>query len=149
MVRSWSVTRTVSVDDFFLSTTDPQLVSAAPHSELSKSLLSRHVVMISIGGIIGAGLFVGSSAAIASVGPAVIVSYCLAGAVVLVVMRMLSEMAAATPGIGSFTEYIRLGLGHAGHGGGGWDRDLGGRTAGSARDGDDSDREHRRREARS
>jgi len=67
--------------------------------------------MISIGGIIGAGLFVGSSAAIASVGPAVIVSYCLAGSVVLIVMRMLSEMAAATPGQGSFTEYIRLGLG--------------------------------------
>lgn len=68
--------------------------------------------MISIGGIIGAGLFVGSSAAIASVGPAVILSYTLAGAVVLMVMRMLSEMAAATPGIGSFTEYVRLGLGN-------------------------------------
>src|SRR5512143_73568 len=96
-----------------MSTTEPHAtpVFAAPHSELSRSLLSRHVVMISIGGIIGAGLFVGSSAAIASVGPAVILSYCLAGAVVLIVMRMLSEMAAATPGLGSFTEYIRLGLG--------------------------------------
>ena len=91
-----------------MTTGDPQLVAT---SELSRSLLSRHVVMISIGGIIGAGLFVGSSAAIASVGPAVILSYCLAGLVVLVVMRMLSEMASATPGIGSFTEYIRLGLG--------------------------------------
>jgi GABA permease len=80
--------------------------------ELSKSLLSRHITMISIGGIIGAGLFVGSSAAIASVGPAVILSYALAGAVVMVVMRMLSEMAIATPGLGSFTEYIRLGLGN-------------------------------------
>ena len=67
--------------------------------------------MISMGGIIGAGLFVGSSAAIAAVGPAVVLSYGLAGLVVLVVMRMLSEMASATPGIGSFTEYIRLGLG--------------------------------------
>jgi GABA permease len=92
---------------------EPPLIAAlaSPHGELSRSLLSRHVVMISIGGIIGAGLFVGSSAAIAAVGPAVILSYCLAGAVVLVVMRMLSEMAAATPGVGSFTEYIRLGLG--------------------------------------
>jgi len=79
--------------------------------ELSKSLRSRHVEMISIGGIIGAGLFVGSSAAIASVGPAAVVSYVLAGVTVLVVMRMLSEMAGATPGLGSFTEYIRLGLG--------------------------------------
>ena len=83
----------------------------ASGAELHRSLLSRHVVMISIGGIIGAGLFVGSSAAIAAVGPAVILSYGLAGVVVLLVMRMLSEMAAATPGVGSFTEYIRLGLG--------------------------------------
>jgi L-asparagine transporter-like permease len=67
--------------------------------------------MISIGGIIGAGLFVGSSAGIATIGPAVIVSYALAGAVVLLVMRMLGEMATATPGLGSFTEYVRLGLG--------------------------------------
>lgn len=80
-------------------------------AELSKSLRARHITMISIGGIIGAGLFVGSSAAIASVGPAVILSYVLAGLVVLMVMRMLSEMAMATPGLGSFTEYIRLGLG--------------------------------------
>jgi GABA permease len=96
-----------------VSTTETEhaALGAAPHSELSKSLLSRHVVMISIGGIIGAGLFVGSSAAIATIGPAVILSYVLAGLVVLMVMRMLSEMAAATPGIGSFTEYIRLGLG--------------------------------------
>jgi GABA permease len=67
--------------------------------------------MISIGGIIGAGLFVGSSAGIATIGPAVIVSYAVAGAVVLVVMRMIGEMATATPGLGSFTEYVRLGLG--------------------------------------
>jgi len=78
---------------------------------LSRSLRSRHVTMISIGGIIGAGLCVGSSAGIATVGPAVIVSYAIAGAVVLMVMRMLGEMATATPGLGSFTEYIRLGLG--------------------------------------
>ena len=78
---------------------------------LSRGLRSRHVTMISIGGIIGAGLFVGSSAGIATAGPAILVSYLLAGAVVLVVMRMLAEMATATPGLGSFTEYIRLGLG--------------------------------------
>ena len=78
---------------------------------LSRGLRSRHVTMISIGGIIGAGLFVGSSAGIATVGPAILVSYLLAGLVVLVVMRMLAEMATATPGLGSFTEYIRLGLG--------------------------------------
>lgn len=87
------------------------MTDIAASAELSKSLQSRHVTMISIGGIIGAGLFVGSSAAIATVGPAIILSYVLAGLVVLMVMRMLSEMATATPGMGSFTEYVRLGLG--------------------------------------
>jgi gamma-aminobutyrate permease len=81
-------------------------------NSLGKGLASRHVAMISIGGIIGAGLFVGSSAAIAAVGPAIIVSYIAAGLVILCVMRMLGEMAAATPGIGSFTEFARLGLGN-------------------------------------
>ncbi|MCJ2185835.1 amino acid permease [Novosphingobium beihaiensis] len=78
---------------------------------LSHSLESRHVSMIAIGGIIGAGLFVGSSTAIAQVGPAVIVSYALAGALILMVMRMLSEMASLHPGAGSFTELVREGLG--------------------------------------
>lgn len=85
------------------------LDAAAP--VLGRGLSSRHVAMISIGGIIGAGLFVGSSAGIATVGPAILLSYLLAGGVVLVVMRMLAEMVTATPGLGAFTEYIRLGLG--------------------------------------
>jgi gamma-aminobutyrate permease len=92
-----------------MASQDPALEPNAP--ALRRGLRSRHVTMISIGGIIGAGLFVGSSAGIATVGPAILVSYLLAGAVVLVVMRMLAEMATATPGLGSFTEYIRLGLG--------------------------------------
>ena len=79
--------------------------------QLGKSLHARHVTMITIGGIIGAGLFVSSSASIAITGPAVIVSYGLAGLIMLVVMRMLSEMAAAYPAIGGFYEYNRLALG--------------------------------------
>lgn len=79
---------------------------------LSHALKSRHVSMIAIGGIIGAGLFVGSSTSIAQVGPAVVVSYGLAGLVILLVMRMLSEMASLLPGAGSFTELVRAGLGN-------------------------------------
>lgn len=92
----------------------PGPTTAAVTVELAKSLRQRHVTMIAIGGIIGAGLFVGSSAAIAAVGPAIIVSYLLAGLVILLVMRMLSEMASAYPHAGSFTEYPRLALGHWG-----------------------------------
>lgn len=86
---------------------------AAPATAaLSKDLKQRHVTMISIGGIIGAGLFVGSSTGIATVGPAIVVSYLLAGVVVLLVMRMLGEMASAYPRTGAFTEFARLGLGN-------------------------------------
>lgn len=79
---------------------------------LSHALHSRHVSMIAIGGIIGAGLFVGSSTSIHAVGPAVMVSYALAGLVILMIMRMLSELASQFPHAGSFTELVRIGLGH-------------------------------------
>ncbi len=81
-------------------------------AELKKSLHARHVEMIAIGGIIGAGLFVGSSTSIATVGPAVVLSYAAAGVIVLLVMRMLSEMAVAIPGVQSFPEFARIGIGH-------------------------------------
>src|SRR5262244_4439050 len=81
-----------------------------PH-ELSRSLRPRHVTMISIGGIIGAGLFVGSSAAIAATGPAIVLSYLLTGVLILMVMRMLGEMAVALPQVRAFTEFARVGLG--------------------------------------
>lgn len=68
-------------------------------------------MMISIGGIIGAGVFVGSSAAIATIGPAVILSYLSAGIVVFAVIWILARMAMDQPGLGSFTEYVRAALG--------------------------------------
>lgn len=83
-----------------------------PVSELSRSFRPRHVTMISIGGIIGAGLFVGSSVAIAATGPLVIVSYALTGLLVLIVMRCLGEMAVSRPDIRSFTDFARAGFGH-------------------------------------
>jgi L-asparagine transporter-like permease len=80
--------------------------------ELSRSLRPRHVAMITIGGIIGAGLFVGSSVAIKATGPAVIISYSLTGFLLLLVMRMLGEMAVEMPQVRSFTEFTRATLGN-------------------------------------
>ena len=80
--------------------------------ELSRSLRPRHVAMITIGGIIGAGLFVGSSVAIKATGPAVIISYILTGFLLLLVMRMLGEMAVEMPQVRSFTEFTRVTLGN-------------------------------------
>lgn len=77
----------------------------------SSKLRSRHVTMITLGGIIGASLFVGSGNVIREVGPAAIVSYLIGGLLVFFAMRMLGEMAASRPAIGSFMEYARVGLG--------------------------------------
>ncbi|MGW7352917.1 amino acid permease [Streptomyces sp. NPDC054784] len=82
-----------------------------PGDQLQAGLKNRHLSMIAIGGVIGAGLFVGSSAGIAEAGPAILISYALAGLMVVLVMRMLGEMAAASPTSGSFSEYADRALG--------------------------------------
>ncbi|MEU6660745.1 amino acid permease [Streptomyces sp. NPDC046821] len=78
---------------------------------LKAGLKNRHLSMIAIGGVIGAGLFVGSGSGIAKAGPAILVSYALVGAMVVMVMRMLGEMAAARPSSGSFSAYADQALG--------------------------------------
>jgi len=78
---------------------------------LSPALKPRHVTMLSIAGVIGAGLFVGSGHAIAAAGPAVLLAYALAGTLVVLVMRMLGEMAVASPDTGSFSSYAQQGIG--------------------------------------
>ncbi|MFZ3597919.1 amino acid permease [Streptomyces sp. BH104] len=80
-------------------------------SDAPRTLRQRHVRMIALGGIVGASLFVGSGAVIHTVGPAAILSYALGGLLVILVMRMLGEMATASPTLGSFMEYARTSLG--------------------------------------
>ncbi|MBF9067012.1 amino acid permease [Streptacidiphilus fuscans] len=84
---------------------------AAGDGHLQAGLKSRHLSMIAIGGVIGAGLFVGSGAGIAETGPGILLSYALAGVLVVLVMRMLGEMAAANPQSGSFSAYADRALG--------------------------------------
>ena len=80
-------------------------------TELQKGLRQRHLTMIAIGGVIGAGLFVGSGVVINDVGPAAFLTYALTGVLIVLVMRMLGEMAAANPSTGSFADYARTALG--------------------------------------
>lgn len=87
---------------------------AAPPStapDLHKGLKQRHLAMIAIGGVIGAGLFVGSGTVLGSAGPAAFLTYGLCGLLIICVMRMLGEMATALPATGSFSDYARLALG--------------------------------------
>ena len=83
----------------------------AGQAGLSRALAHRHITMITIGGIIGAGLFVGSSVAIAGAGPASVVSYIGSGLIFVLLMQMLAEMAVALPEVRSFSEFTRAALG--------------------------------------
>ncbi|MEV0185815.1 amino acid permease [Streptomyces sp. NPDC050625] len=98
------------------TTTTPQqspsgLAQTSSPDGLKAGLKNRHLSMIAIGGVIGAGLFVGSGSGIAAAGPGILLSYALVGAMVVLVMRMLGEMAAANPTSGSFSSYADRALG--------------------------------------
>lgn len=79
---------------------------------LRRTLTRRQISMMGLGSAIGTGLFIGSGQAIAVAGPAVLVSYVAAGAIVLMVMAMLAEMVAAEPSSGAFSAYAGKALGH-------------------------------------
>ena len=83
----------------------------AEPARLQKGLKQRHLTMIAIGGVIGAGLFVGSGVVMNQTGPAAFLSYLITGVLIILVMRMLGEMATANPSTGSFADYSRRALG--------------------------------------
>ncbi|WP_407110314.1 amino acid permease [Streptomyces sp. DSM 116494] len=80
-------------------------------ASLSHGLKQRHLSMIALGGVIGAGLFVGSGAGIAAAGPSIVLAYTLSGLLVMPVMRMLGEMSAAHPSSGSFSSHAERAIG--------------------------------------
>lgn len=83
----------------------------ASTSELRQDLSQRQLSMIALGGVIGAGLFVGSGVVIAKTGPASFLTYAICGLLIVLVMRMLGEMATANPSTGSFADYAATALG--------------------------------------
>ncbi|MGP5591037.1 amino acid permease [Corynebacterium variabile] len=74
-------------------------------------LKSRHITMITLGGIMGSALFIGSGNVIAKAGPAAVMSYAIGGVLVFLAMVLLGEMAARRPAVGSFMEYSRINIG--------------------------------------
>lgn len=88
----------------------PQAVQSGG-AALSHGLKQRHLSMIALGGVIGAGLFVGSGVGIAAAGPAIVLLFIGTGALVMLIMRMLGEMSAARPSTGSFSVHAEEELG--------------------------------------
>ncbi|CAM5246338.1 amino acid permease [Streptomyces narbonensis] len=85
--------------------------ATAPAEGLTHGLKQRHLSMIALGGVIGAGLFVGSGAGIAAAGPSIVIAYAISGILVMLVMRMLGEMSAANPASGSFSVHAERAFG--------------------------------------
>jgi len=72
---------------------------------LLRSLKSRHVQLIALGGIIGSSYFLGSGYIIDKDKPAAVFAYILGGAIVYMVMICFGELAVAIPKPGSFISY--------------------------------------------
>lgn len=76
--------------------------TSANGAELKRGLKARHIQLISIGGVIGTGLFIGSGAALSTCGPAALLtSYLIMSVVIYAVMIYLCEMATYLPVKGS------------------------------------------------
>ena len=80
-------------------------------TQLGHALKPRQLIMMGLGSAIGAGLFLGSGVGVQAAGPAVLISYLVAGALVIIVMNALGEMAAAKPASGAFSVYAADAMG--------------------------------------
>jgi AAT family amino acid transporter len=75
--------------------------------ELKRRLTQRQLTMMTIGGAIGVGLFLGSSVTIRLAGPGVILSYLFSAVIAVIVAYSIAEMAVVHPVAGSFGVYAR------------------------------------------
>ena len=73
--------------------------------KLKRSMTAGQMEMISLGGAIGVGLFMGATSTIKWTGPSVMLAYALVGVILYIVMRSLGEMIYINPGTGSFADY--------------------------------------------
>ncbi|WP_327249966.1 amino acid permease [Streptomyces sp. NBC_01320] len=90
---------------------DGLAADSTPDEGYQRGLTARQVQMMAIGGAIGVGLFYGSGAGIARIGPSLIACYAGAGVIVFLIMRALGELLTYRPTSGSFADYAREFLG--------------------------------------
>jgi amino acid transporter, AAT family len=73
--------------------------SMEKNQDLKKGLLPRHVQFIALAGMIGTGIFKGSSDTLNIAGPSVVFAYLLGGLLLFIVMTALAEMAIVYPNL--------------------------------------------------
>ncbi|GEO45873.1 hypothetical protein LAL01_21050 [Companilactobacillus alimentarius] len=82
--------------------------SKKTHIKLKRNMEARHLFMISLGGVIGTGLFLSSGYTIHEAGPiGTILAYGIGAIVVYLVMLCLGELSVAMPETGSFHVYAK------------------------------------------
>lgn len=95
-------------------TTENDAGSGTGHTGLQRTMESRHLVMIALGGVIGSGLFVSSGYTIGEAGPlGAVLAYVLGALVAWMVMCCLGELAVVWPVSGGFHIYATRNLGPA------------------------------------
>ena len=94
-------------DQLRVSTFSAPVADSAPAPQLERRLTQRQLTMMTMGGAIGVGLFLGSSLSIRLAGPGVIVSYLFGAVVALIVAYSIAEMAVVHPVAGSFGVYAQ------------------------------------------
>lgn len=109
MVRSFQPKR--DANDIQSNMSDGTSIANETMTQLGHQLNPRQLTMMGLGSAIGAGLFLGSGVGIQAAGPAVLVSYLIAGALVIILMNALGEMAAAKPASGAFSVYAADAMG--------------------------------------
>jgi len=98
----------------------PEAAADAGDEGYAKSLAPRHVGMIAIGGAIGTGLLLGAGGKLLVAGPALALSYAIAGVFAYLVVRALGELTLHRPSSGSFVSYAREFMGERGAYVAGW-----------------------------
>ncbi|SPL72317.1 amino acid permease [Acinetobacter stercoris] len=79
---------------------------------LKRSMTKRHLIMLSLGGAIGTGLFLSSGQVISQAGPmGAVISYIIGGLIAYMVMLCLGELAVNLPVSGSFGAFASHNIG--------------------------------------
>jgi AAT family amino acid transporter len=73
--------------------------------EYKRSLKSRHVQLIAIGGIVGSGFFLSTGELVHQVGPSAFLAYILGGIIIYLTMICMGELTVSMPVSGSFINY--------------------------------------------
>lgn len=91
-----------------------QTTSQQQGGQLKRTMKTRHLIMLSLGGVIGTGLFFNTGYIISTTGAAgTLLAYLIGALVVWLVMQCLGELSVAMPETGAFHVYAARYLGPA------------------------------------